>query len=133
MADKAVHLSASTRNQAMLGHLRPSIAENSDWISVVAFYKALHLIEALFNHDGVGPSANHEIREGILKRTRRYQQIYTFYRPLWEASLAARYLCVGGYEYPAFKDYMTPDQVENVVIGHYLLQLEKSVMKLLGQ
>ena len=77
---------------------------------------------------------DHKIRNRLLKTTNRYAQLWRMYRPLWEASLVARYLQVddNAPAYEDFTQYMSRTQVEQRVLGHYLVQIEASASKLLG-
>jgi len=96
----------------------------SDWMVIAAFYAALHSVETLFAHDGTDSQPSHQDRNNILKRTTRYQHIWKYYGPLYSASQTVRY-AKGGW--------IPPDKVKSKIIGHYLHQIEKSVMKLLDE
>lgn len=133
MPDKAAHLAVAQRNQTVLDYLLQNPDACSEWVVTVAFYKALHLVEALFFHDGQGHGVNHENRDHLLKTNRRYSHIYKHYRPLWAASVVARYLedaCGKGYS--CFSDFIKPDRIQSEFLNHRLHQIESSVHKLLG-
>jgi len=99
-------------------------------VAVVAFYKALHWIEAMSYCDhACKHGGNHSDREQVLKWTALYQNIYKHYRPLYAASCVARYLTHSGQEFSAFATYLSPDPVEAKLVQHHLKQLEKSVEK----
>ena len=51
MPSKQVHLKQAEHNQALIDQLFALTDDFSDWITTAAFYKALHLIEALFTQD----------------------------------------------------------------------------------
>ncbi|HQU44369.1 MAG TPA: hypothetical protein PK867_16230, partial [Pirellulales bacterium] len=70
-----------------------------------------------------------------LKTTNRDAQLWRLYRPLWEASLVARYLRVddNAPTYDDFSQYMNRADIEQRVLGHYLAQIEASAAKLLGE
>jgi hypothetical protein len=130
MPSKDAHLSAARENQLAIEHLC-KVDQFPGWVTTVAFYKALHVIEALFAVDGAGAAGHtdrHEQRNTLLKKTKRYQQLWKFYRPLYQASLVARYLRENQNvpTYEVFAKYMPPDVVKGRVLGHYLKQIEKS-------
>ena len=114
--------------QATIDYLLLERDNHPEWIAVIAFYKALHLVETLFAHDKASHSRNHESRESLLKSDRRYKNIWEHYRVLWTISTVARYLS----SVESFAEYMSPEDVEKEVIRHRLNQVEKSVAKLVG-
>ena len=135
MPSKDAHLSAARENQLVIDYLCQRVDQFSAWVATVACYKALHVIEALFAVDsagGHGHTDKHEDRNRLLKRTKRYQQIWKFYRPLFQASLIARYLRdnQNAPTYEVFARYMTPDTVKSRLLDHCLKQIEKSATKL---
>ena len=68
----------------------------------------------------------------MLKGEPRYQHIYKHYRPLWAASVVARYLeNPRGDSFRSFADYLSPQDVQQKMIGHHLRQIERSVERLL--
>jgi hypothetical protein len=90
MPSKEAHLAAARENQRAIDYLCLKIEDFPGWVTTVAFYKALHVIEALFAVDGAGRGGHtdrHEERNSRLRETRRYQQLWKFYRPLYQASL----------------------------------------------
>src|SRR5882757_6004521 len=96
MPNEATHLAIANHNQDLIDLLLPRIDEYADWITTVAFYKALHVVEAVFSNDkSVNHGIDHYTRERILKTNNKFKQIYTNYRPLYSASLVARYLSDG--------------------------------------
>jgi len=133
MPSKEAHLAQAQRNQEVLDYLLADPAKCAEWIATVAFYEALHLVEALFAHHGVH-SHNHEDRDHRLKSDRRYRHIYKHYRPLWAASIVARYLCQpDGKAFSTFADYLPPDRIRVQLVDHRLRQVEKSVQRLLNR
>ncbi len=133
MSIKECHLAVAERNQITLDWLLRDTESHSPWIATVAFYKALHLVEAAFTtNPDFKHHHSHEAREKYLKRTRRYAQIWKFYRLLWSASVVARYLEDRSGEYSSFSDYLSPDDVKSKVVGYWLREVEKSVGKVLG-
>lgn len=132
MPSERAHLALADRNQTVIDHLLQRPDECMEWIVTVAFYKALHLVEALFAHDGLGHGQSHENRDYLLKTNRRYAHIYRHYRPLWAASMVARYLYdPAGGTYSTFADYLPPGEAKRQMVDHRLHQIEMSVAKLL--
>ncbi len=85
MASEAAHLEKAAANHAFLGTVGD---EYPDWLAVVAFYEAVHLVEALFARRGT-PSNNHSQRKRRLKVS--YPVIWKQFRPLYHASKLVRY------------------------------------------
>ncbi len=138
MSSEDAHLALAQRNQVAIDHLLGKPDDCAEWVVTVAFYKALHLVEAVFCHDGIGHGQNHERRDELLKRNRRYSHIYKHYRPLWAASIVARYLedrdrNRGDTGYSSFSDYLSVADVQSQMLGHRLREIEKSVAKLRGK
>jgi hypothetical protein len=138
MPSKDAHLAAARENQRAIDYLSERLDQFPGWTATIAFYKALHVVEALFAVDGAAGSGHtdkHEIRNRVLKTTTRYQQIWKNYRELFQTSLIARYLRANenGPEYEIFSRYMPPEAVKKLVLGHWLLQVQKSAAHLAGE
>ena len=66
MPSDSEHLALAARNQELIDHLLPDIRRFGDWITVVAFYRALHLVEAVFFRDHPDKHGrNHESQKQI--------------------------------------------------------------------
>jgi hypothetical protein len=85
MATEAAHLSKAESNQRFLDTISDEFA---DWLAIVAFYKAVHLVEAMFARQGA-PSHSHFHRNQRLKR--HFPMIWKHFRPLFDASKLVRY------------------------------------------
>jgi hypothetical protein len=132
MPNTASHLAVAGRNGDLIQHLTQTKDRHSEWLAVVAFYKALHLVDAmLFCDHPCKHGGDHTERARILKVTQKYQNIYRNFRPLSAASCVARYLATDGREYSAFAAYLSPDQVMAVLINHHLKQVEDRVTRIL--
>ena len=135
MPSKQSHIQAAKSNQITIDYLLKDDAHLA-WAVTVAFYKALHTVEALLanGQEPVEHTDDHKIRNRLLKSNRRYAQIWKMYRPLFEASLIARYLRSddNAPTYEVFSTYMPRKSVESLVMNHYLVQLERSVCHLAG-
>ena len=138
MPSKEAHLSAARENQHALDYLCERIQDFPAWATTVTFYKALHVVEALFAADGAGVGGHtdeHKERNRLLKTTPRYHQIWKFYRLLFQASLIARYLRENENTptYEVFSKWLPPEAVTRLVVGHWLRQIEKSAARLSGE
>lgn len=134
MPSEASHLAIANRNQTVLDYLLQKPDGCAEWIVTVAFYKALHLVEAIFARDPkIRHGLNHETRDRFLKTERRYSHIWKHYRPLWAASIVARYLeGDSGSSYTSFSEYLSTDEIKMQLLDHRLRQIEQSVHKLLS-
>ena len=129
MASESEHIDCANRTQKTIAHLLTDRNSHSPWIAVTAFYKALHVVEAVFyGNPSIRHAANHDEREKLLRHERKYEKIYHHYSRLKRASMNARYLsgCA------VFDDYISPDDVVAKLLKHELLQLEKSATKFLS-
>lgn len=135
MPAKAAHLKLARHNQDLLDHLvSTQLEEFPDWIATVAFYKAVHLVEALFDHDSGLHSHSHRDREQRIDNMRRYEDIAEYYYPLETASILARYLSDPSSDTPQeFTDIYTHEEVEDRLLSHHLHQLENSVRQFLDR
>ena len=96
------HLKKASENLNQLNKMIDDSNPSSDWIITVAFYRALHLLEA--GAIGKPPKAgipkveNHEARREYVKRTRSTKDIWKNYLKLDRASRTARYDVDGSME-----------------------------------
>ncbi len=125
------HLAHSKRTKLTLEYLCSRREEHYEWIAVVAFYRALHLSEAVLLRFSVAHDRSHVGRETAIKKTRSMSHIWKNYRPLWEASCISRYLSFHDQDYKSFATYLTPDDVVTKLVNHRLREIEKSVAGLL--
>ena len=133
MPDKDCHLAVARRNQDLIDRLLNAGNSHPEWVAVIAFYEALHIVDAvLFVDHPDKHGGNHDSRNRILKTTKRYQNLYYHYRPMFSASLVARYLEADHHEHRCFADYMSADRVVSTLLKHNLTQLQKSAEKLIG-
>ena len=85
MASRAEHLEKARKNEAFLSSLND---DHPEWLVVVAFYKAVHLVEALFAVEAFH-SRRHHMRNERLKR--KHGLIWTQFKPLFDLSRQVRY------------------------------------------
>lgn len=136
MPSQSAHLELARHNQDLIDHLMKDPHRFPDWVTTVAFYRALHLVEAVFAQDSaIKHGGDHGSRQRHLKSNRRYAAIYKAYHPLWTASIVARYLenRESGSDVSSFGEYLTADQVNATILNHYLRKVESSVEQLLGR
>ena len=135
MPTEKAHVALASHNQEVIDYLALRIQEFPDWVATVAFYKALQIVEAVFANDKtIRHQRRHEDRDRCLKKTKRYENIWRHYHPLWAASMIARYLECGRGKghYATFSDYMGPKEVEDTLIKHHLKQLTRSAKRFLS-
>lgn len=116
MATEATHLKKAASNHAFLESLGD---DYPDWLATVAFYTAVHLVEALFARKHT-PSHSHGDRNRTLKQ--RYPAIWQDFRPLYSVSKLVRY-----------SDYwLSATKARNELIAKRLVSVEKLVRQELG-
>lgn len=91
MATEESHIAAANRNQGALEHLCLDIECFAPWVVTVAFYKALHIVDAVLSHDGIRVY-DHSSRLSALRRENKLKYIYKHFSPLYRISQVARYL-----------------------------------------
>ena len=126
MAKESEHIAFANRSHETLQHLLREPLKHSPWIATVAFYKAVHIVEAIFANES-RHSCDHSERESWLKITRKYEHICKHYLPLARASTVARYLV----EVSCFEQYLGPTAVIEKLLQHRLYQIEKSARSFL--
>ena len=137
MPSKASHLCVVRENTATIEWIRKAPSPMPQWVVTVAFYKALHIVEAVFAADKNSPirhADDHAQRNDVLRRENRYRHLWKHYRPLWNDSLIARYL-QGNSDtdtYCGFADYMTLADVEKTHLNDHLVQIVRTARTLLG-
>jgi len=130
MPSRAAHLKMAEHNQTTLDYLIEKLDTHPDWVVTVAFYKAVHLAEALLAAaDADAHSHDHRSREFALKNNPSYANAYKHYRPLRDASFLARYFACRDDGEEDFSSTHTTENVKEELIGHRLCQFEKSVRK----
>ena len=139
MPDIAAHEAAARRHHAALAFLLPQIDVHAEWVVITAFYKALHRIELAFaaDTDGEMHFFDHRERNSFLKdrRNRRYANLGKHYRPLFDASLVARYVQPhpGSPIYSTFLECYPATVIKTQLIDHRLRQIQSIVETLVGR
>ena len=99
-------------------------------MATVAFYKAVHLVEAVFKvQDGTDSTSHHE-REAALKRSSKLKTLFPDYQALLTASRIARYLQADQKvpRFSGFTDYLTAEEVKQVLVFTRLFRLEQKLI-----
>jgi len=124
MASEIEHIDLANSNQKLIDHL---IHENSfhDWLTTVAFYKAIHVVEAVFANNSNYHSHSHADREEKLKRTARYKAIFTNYSHLLTESRTVRYLLNP-------RSRLTIETVKSLLIYKRLFAVEQNSLQFLS-
>jgi len=126
MPEARSHIKQANRNQKAIDHLLTADDELPEWVTAVAFYKALHLVEAAFACDSKAPhrhTCEHSVRNRVLCDSNRYKTICKHYLPLYRASLIARYLHDHNKKHRSFSDFMDLAKVKSEILGHRLRQI----------
>jgi hypothetical protein len=127
------HFALAHHNLHVLNHLSIN-KQYSDWVTSVAAYTALHLLEIVLfidSHDNVRVkhSNDHGAREEIFKFA--YPTIWKKYRPLLAASKVARYLKDEETQGQTFRGYYSSDVVCNKIFKKYLAGVINQVKTIL--
>lgn len=144
MASELDHIALANRNDVALRHLMLRPHDSPEWIATVAFYKAVHVVEAVLAAQRLGHSNSHFERLTALKAV-RFRELFRQFRPLYQASRIARYMEYHGERnadgtvlvapigvYTVFTTYLPPDEVEDKLIRRRLLPLENVAVSFLS-
>ena len=143
MSLEADHIELANRNHETLLYLMKEAESHPEWVATVAFYKAVQIIEAVFDADSRGHSNGHDSRIDTLKCP-KYRELFKAYRPLYAASLVARYLedtSARKFEagnppskrYSSFADYMPAESVVHRLLKKRLNVLEQHAVQFLSE
>lgn len=87
------HLLKANRNKTFLSnHLMKLLKYCPDWVSIVAFYTALHFIEALLKKKHNLDFAHHEERHSFISAN--IPEIFSAYYRLYDLGFNSRYMSV---------------------------------------
>lgn len=134
MATEADHISLANRNHAVLLHLLTDVDKFPEWVTVAAFYKAVQVVEAAFEHTHGRCCHGHPKRLEMLKSC-GYRELHRHYRVLWAASCVARYLYDNHCRttYSCFSDYLRADEIYDKIIKKRLRSIEDHALRLLSE
>ncbi len=133
MATEADHIALVNKNHDALLYLTKNIHQFPEWVAVVAFYKAVRIVEAVFVHRHGRCCHGHQRRLERLKAL-GYKDLHRDYRVLWSASSIARYLYDTSSRrgYSSFADYLPADKVAKSLLKKRLYALECNAVNLLS-
>jgi hypothetical protein len=117
--------------------------DHPEWVTTVAFYKAVHVVEAVFAHHLNRDSNSHDSRIESLK-VADFKPIFGAFRALYGASLVARYLEDSSsrkyYDKPTpkiacqcFTDFCPPDKVIGRFVKKRLDAIEQNAVGFLSE
>ncbi|QDU36166.1 hypothetical protein Mal4_04490 [Maioricimonas rarisocia] len=141
MASELVHIELANRNHRTLLYLLEAHQDHPEWVTTVAFYKAVQVVEAVFAAHSQSHSHGHDTRLRELKRT-IFKDIFRGFRPLYAASLVARYLVDSASQklegtgnakqYACYTDYCSAEKVLNNLLKKRLNAVEQHAVKFLS-
>lgn len=133
MASEADHIALANRNHDALLHLVEDVERFPEWVTTIAFYKAVQIVEATFCHKIGKHSEDHPRRMRQLKLT-PFKPLYRHFRVLWSESTIARYLQdnESSQGYSTYTDHMPAEEVAQKIVLDRLLPLEQTAMSLLS-
>ncbi len=117
-----LHIRQWVHNRSLIG-LVP--ASHPDWIVTVAFYSAVHAMDAALAFEDV-ITWNHETRFEAIAGINRLAKARKLYHTLYDLSRKVRY---SGDP----NSWIAPGDIEAKVVRGHLLPIEKSIEGLLGQ
>jgi hypothetical protein len=117
------HLRQAEHNQDLLRSLDLETFPFRDWVATIAFYAALHYVQAWFAAQGRGMQfTTHERRNREMNNIAEFRPIvWPSYRTLADQSHLARYQCV----------WPSKNTVQHVIIPA-LNDIEKEIRRLLA-
>ena len=116
MPRSSEHRAKAERNRLVLAKLDPFA--DGDWIAIVAFYRAMHLVERLAARDNLHHKSHSE-RDKYLQSHRRHREILRPYRFMFDAGHLARYGTASKFD-QAFPG----DAAHSVLVGTHLAAVE---------
>ena len=121
-------MALANRNHLLLVELIAAQKHN-EWIATVAFYKAVHLVEAVFAHQYGRHSMSHLARLDWLKHDNVIKSCFGAYRSLMTASLVARYLeSDESGNVSTFESFMPMSDVIATMVYGKLVKVERTIL-----
>ena len=112
------HSTLAARNAKALEYIKARIDDFPEWVVTIAFYEALHSIEAAMACDPtIQRSISHKERNSLIRQDSGYKSVWRSYKSLYDTSCIARYMDDGEIN---FSTYMSRAEIENTVIGEWL-------------
>jgi len=117
------HSALASKNASVLEYLKNRIDDFPEWVVTVAFYEALHNIEAaMASEKDVLRTSCHKDRNELIRTHPNYKSIYYAYKSLYDVSCIARYMHHGTINFSA---YMPRAQIESVVLANWLYKVKQ--------
>ncbi len=124
MPNDSEHIKAALHNLDVLKYLLEK-PEFCDWSVVLAFYVALHVVDAVIYRNPAAHrlrhGGNHQDRANILKQTKCYEKIARNYIELYRTSKTVRYL-----EGSITIGFLSNETIRTKFIKGHLTQIIKS-------
>ena len=133
MPSEQDHAALAAHNQDTIDYLLNAGEKFADWVVTVAFYRAVHLVDAMLDHIDGAHGVDHAHRSDLLRANRSYANVLMHYNALKEASTIARYLSDrrGSRSFKTFSDYCKPNRVKPDFVDGRLNELRKSIDRLM--
>ena len=133
MSAEKDHIALANVNHAALAHLLEEHDRFPEWISTIAFYKAVQIAEAVFANNLNMHSMGHDDRRRTLQMD-RFRLLHRDYIPLLTASRIARYLQDrdSNTTISTFRQWRSPDSVRNDLVMKRLCRFEQSSLQFLS-
>ena len=140
MAAAEDHVAHAARTQAAINCLLRDHEghPHSEWIATACFYKAVHLVEAVFDAVSSHHSHKHDQRNDRLREDDRFLAIASPFKQLFDLAQAARYLTVSHRgrrptrTMSSFDSYLPPENIQGKVVDRLLVPIEQECTRLLG-
>lgn len=128
MPSESAHIQVANDNQETLRLLMSDVDRHLPWVGTVAFYKGLHIVEAVLAVKFTFHGTTHQIRNQFLSSHRTLNEISKHYLPLYWMSQKARYFsqCKDTDRVVCFSDHITRNAMVSTYLSHHLHRLEKS-------
>lgn len=119
MPSRSKHENKVQSNQRFLDAIAPTVETAADWVAVVAFYTAVHLVETLRALDNEHSRDHFERLEYVQKN---HRDIHHPFRSLFDVSKLARYEANAVF----FRQF-SPDRVRAEVLNEWLRSVREYV------
>ena len=122
------HWEQANHNRALAHELIQNPMKYKDWAIVVAFYAAVHYIEAFRSDLDGSHSEDHHQRAKFVKRKTNNWAVRTAYENLYQASRFLRYLEYKGMTKPPYGQWLPESDAK----GHVTADLESIARAMSG-
>ena len=130
MASSSNHIALANKNQLALNTLVQDASRHPEWVATIAFYKAIHVIEAACRNLGLKHPYNHKSRLELLRVKNELKPIYRHFKALYVASCIARYLHDhdSKTDFSSFVDYISASDVHRDLVQNRLKNVEDALL-----